>query len=201
MKVTAIIRNVDSKYIRGILDLFIKYGIVSIEFSLSEEQRGLECLRIARDEYSKYFEIGVGTITDTSQVDRVKEIGVDFIFTPAYSEELVKYCLHNNVHIIPGVFSPSEIQNGMGYGLTLFKLFPASEMSYGFLKAIKGPFPNVDLMAVGGVNNKNLGEFFKNGYSGAALGSSIVMQNATDDDYSTIESNLIELKKVIGDIK
>ena len=200
METTIIIRNVEAKYIRKIMHLLKSYEFNSVEFSLSAEKRGYECLEIAVNEFGNYFEIGAGTVTRKDQIDRLVEIGVDFIFTPAYSEELVKYSAEKDLRIIPGVFSPSEIQNGIAYGLKLFKLFPASEFSYGFLKAINGPFPNVRLMAVGGVSNYNLKEYYSHGYSGVALGSSVIMQDATDKDLDLIESNLIELRKVLGEM-
>lgn len=198
-KIIAIIREVKKEYIVSILKKLKEYEIDTIEFSLSNEKLGLDALDIALNEFKNDFDIGVGTVTQKRQIDLIAEKGVSFIFTPAFSEELTNYALEKKVKIIPGVFSPSEVQYCTTHGVNVMKLFPATELSLGFLKAMRGPFPDVELMAVGGVSNENIKDFYNNGYYGVALGSNIVKKGATTNDLKEIENNLIKLREKIGE--
>ena len=73
----------------------------------------------------------------------------DFIFTPSVNEEVLKYSQKNNINLIPGVFSPSEVALCLNYGFRLLKLFPAENLSETYVKNLKGPFNNADFIAVG----------------------------------------------------
>mgnify|MGYP002933455973 FL=1 len=107
--------------------------------------------------------------------DRCKKAvacGAKFIVAPGYSEEVVSWCVENNVAITPGCVTPTEIMAAMSHGLKVVKFFPANV--YGGLsamKALSGPFGGIKFIPTGGVNDKNLAEYISAPFIHAVGGS------------------------------
>jgi len=187
-KLVAIIRNVDPEYILDIAAVLKNAGIKAVEVSLSEPERGLACIKRLINQYrGDAFAIGAGTVSKKSEIDQLVDLGVTFILTPGYDENIVSYALEKGLGVLPGVLTPSDVQKAVNQGITLLKLFPADAFGMKYIKSLKGPFPNTDYVAVGGVNQNNVAEFFKAGFSGVAIGSNLVPQNATGKDLKMIE--------------
>ena len=104
--------------------------------------------------------VGAGTVITLEQCKKAVSLGAKFIVTPGYSEEVVSWCVENNVPVTPGCVTPTEIMAAMAHGLKVVKFFPANV--YGGLdamKALSGPFGGIKFIPTGGVNGKNLGEY------------------------------------------
>lgn len=103
--------------------------------------------------------IAAGTVLTTAQVDQAIEAGVDFIVSPGFNPKIVAYCQQKNVIIIPGVNSPSLVEQALEFNLTTLKFFPA-EASGGvaMLKALSAVYP-VKFMPTGGIGVKNIKEY------------------------------------------
>ena len=187
-KLVAIIRNVDPEYILDIADVLKNAGIKAIEVSLSETERGLACIdRLIYRYGGNELAIGAGTVSKKSEIDQLVDMGVTFILTPGYDDEIVSYASEKGLGVIPGVLTPSEIQQAVNKGIMFLKLFPADAFAMQYIKSLKGPFPQTEYLAVGGVNQGNAAEFFKAGFAGIAVGSNLVPQNATTKDLKLIE--------------
>ena len=107
--------------------------------------------------------VGAGTVLNLEQCKAAVEAGARFIVSPGYCEEVVAWCVENNVAITPGCVTPTEIMAAIAQGLKVVKFFPANV--YGGLNAIKalsGPFVGLKFIPTGGVNQQNLGEFVSN---------------------------------------
>lgn len=187
--IISIIRGVDPDNILAITEALIESGINWMEVSLSDEEKGLECIRRISKMFSDKINLGVGTVITPRQVDASIEAGAQYIITPGWDRELVKYVMSKNINIFPGVFSPGEIMQAVSLGIATVKLFPANSLDNNYIKNIKGPFPKTKFMAVGGVNKKNIPEFKNAGYDYFAIGSELVPRGATKADISTIKLN------------
>lgn len=187
IKLMAIIRNVDPVYVEDIVAVLLEEGINSLELSLSEREKGFLCMERIQERFSEAeINLGAGTVTNKEEVDRLVSMGVRFILTPGYDDELVSYALDAGLEVMPGVLTPGEVQQALKRGIHLLKLFPADAFGLGYIKSLKGPFPQADFMAVGGVNEINLHEFLEAGFTGAAIGGNLVRQRATDQDLPAI---------------
>ena len=116
--------------------------------------------------------VGAGTVITIEQCRQAVECGAKFIVSPGYDEEVVSWCVENNIPVTPGCVTPTEIMMALKHGLKVLKFFPANV--YGGLNAIKalaGPFGNVKFIPTGGVNQQNLGEFAASPYIHAVGGS------------------------------
>lgn len=104
--------------------------------------------------------VGAGTVVTLEQCRQALACGAQFIVSPGYCEEVVTYCVAQNIAVLPGCVTPTEIMAAMAHGLHTLKFFPANV--YGGLaamKALSGPFPGVRFIPTGGVSAENLGEF------------------------------------------
>ena len=104
--------------------------------------------------------VGAGTVITLEQCKKAVECGAKFIVAPGFDEEVVRWCVENNVAVTPGCVTPTEIMAAMKLGLKVVKFFPAGV--YGGLsamKALSGPFRGVKFIPTGGVNGQNIGEF------------------------------------------
>ena len=104
--------------------------------------------------------VGAGTVLTTGQVDEALEAGAKFIVSPGLNPEIVRYCQSKNIPIIPGVATPSEIEQALALGLDVVKFFPA-EQNGGInkIKALAGPYTSLKFMPTGGVNAKNINDY------------------------------------------
>lgn len=104
--------------------------------------------------------IGAGTVLTIEQVRQAVAAGAKFIVAPGFNPKVVDYCLEQNIPIVPGVNSPTQIEMGLERGLTVLKFFPA-EASGGLklLKAMAAPYSDVSFMPTGGINLQNLSQY------------------------------------------
>ena len=116
--------------------------------------------------------VGAGTVITLDQCKLAVECGAKFIVSPGFDEEVVSWCVKNNVPVTPGCVTPTEIMAGMKHGLKVLKFFPANV--YGgltALKALSGPFGSMKFIPTGGVNAQNLSEFISAPFIHAVGGS------------------------------
>ena len=106
--------------------------------------------------------VGAGTVITLDQCKEALACGAQFIVSPGFDEETVRYCTEHNAAITPGCVTPTEVMAAMKYGINVIKFFPAG--IYGGIKAIKAlaaPFGKVRFIPTGGVNTGNLKEYIE----------------------------------------
>ncbi len=104
--------------------------------------------------------VGAGTVLDVKQAQDAAEAGAEFIVSPGFSEEVVRWCLEKDIATVPGCVTPSEIMSARALGLQVVKFFPAN--LFGGIKAIRtlsGVFRDMRFLPTGGVNLDNIAEF------------------------------------------
>ena len=117
--------------------------------------------------------IGAGTVLTEKQVELTKKAGGDFIISPNTKQCVIQKTRELNMVSIPGAFSPSEIQQAHEWGADLVKLFPVTNLGVEYVKAVKAPLCHIDLLAVGGIDLKNIPLYKKAGVCGFGVGSNI----------------------------
>ena len=116
--------------------------------------------------------VGAGTIINVEQAKLAVEMGAKFIVSPGFSDEVVGWCVENNIPVAPGGVTPTEIMAALKHGLKMVKFFPANV--YGGLNAMKNlsaPFVGLKFLPTGGVSNANIKEFFVTPFIHAVGGS------------------------------
>lgn len=150
----------------------LKGGIEFMEITFRTECAA-DCISVISSEVPG-MTVGAGTVLNVDQAKLAVSRGAKFIVSPGLDEETVRWALENDIPVIPGAVTPTEIMKAIGLGLKVVKFFPADV--YGGIKAIKAlsaPFGQVKFLPTGGVSEDNLKEFIGNG-SVAAVGGSWV---------------------------
>lgn len=106
--------------------------------------------------------VGAGTVLTKEQVDDALEAGVEFIVTPGFNPEIVKYAISKGAIIMPGTATPGEMEQAMSLGLEIVKFFPAEQNGgVAKLKAVAAPYSKLKFIPTGGVNANNLVDYIK----------------------------------------
>ena len=121
--------------------------------------------------------VGAGTVHTVEQAKNAIKAGATFIVTPGINVEVVKWCVNNDVLIIPGVVTPTDLELALSLGLTHLKFFPAENFGgVKTLKAFQGPFPNMKFLPTGGINEENFLDYL-NLTNVLAVGGSFTIPN------------------------
>jgi 2-dehydro-3-deoxyphosphogluconate aldolase/(4S)-4-hydroxy-2-oxoglutarate aldolase len=116
--------------------------------------------RIARD--LPEMILGAGTVLTARQVDQAVEAGAKFIVSPGFDPAVVDWCLARDIAVTPGVATPSEVIMALARGLQCLKFFPAEELGgTRMLKALAGPFGDVQFIPTGGITAVSLPDYLR----------------------------------------
>lgn len=135
--------------------------------------------------------VGAGTVINKKQCKKAIKAGARFIVGPGFSKEVAKTCKKLKVLYIPGVITPSEVQQAVNFGLNILKFFPFSTFGgLATVSALSGPFPNVKFMLTNGITDENFAEFLNNP-NVIGVGGSWMLKG-------TREEKLEKMKKAVG---
>jgi 2-dehydro-3-deoxyphosphogluconate aldolase/(4S)-4-hydroxy-2-oxoglutarate aldolase len=105
--------------------------------------------------------------------------GAEFIVTPALNLETIAYCREQDVAVMPGALTPTEVVNAWNAGADLVKVFPARALGgASYLKALKAPLPQIELVPTGGVSLITAADFIRAGAAALGVGADLVDINA-----------------------
>ncbi|MBD0786674.1 bifunctional 4-hydroxy-2-oxoglutarate aldolase/2-dehydro-3-deoxy-phosphogluconate aldolase [Vibrio sp. Y2-5] len=157
IKVVPVIAIKDANKAVKLAEVLIENGLPCAEVTFRTEAAA-QAIKNMREAFPEML-IGAGTVLTTAQVDEAIDAGVDFIVSPGFNPTTVKYCQQRGATIVPGVNSPSLVEQAMEMGLRTLKFFPA-EPSGGtaMLKALTAVYP-IKFMPTGGVSPKNVNDY------------------------------------------
>ncbi|ENP8454092.1 bifunctional 4-hydroxy-2-oxoglutarate aldolase/2-dehydro-3-deoxy-phosphogluconate aldolase [Photobacterium damselae] len=157
IQVVPVIAIKDASKAVKLAQVLIENGLPCAEITFRTQQAA-QAIKNMRNAYPQML-IGAGTVLNSEQVDEAINAGVDFIVSPGFNPTTVKYCQQRGVVIIPGINTPSLVEQAIEMGLDTLKFFPA-EPSGGtaMLKALSAVYP-VKFMPTGGVNPTNVKEY------------------------------------------
>ena len=160
-KLIAVIRGKDLEEAKLICKTIIDSGITTLEitFSLPSAEKLIKELK----REAPNVLIGAGTVLNRGQAELAVENGADFIVSPCIVNEVGEYCKEKNVFCSMGAATPTEAYNSYLSGSDVVKLFPGDCLSVKMIKGIKAPMPFIEMMPTGGVDDKNVKEWFENG--------------------------------------
>jgi 2-dehydro-3-deoxyphosphogluconate aldolase / (4S)-4-hydroxy-2-oxoglutarate aldolase len=119
--------------------------------------------------------IGAGTVLDPDIAGKCIQAGAQFIVSPALNEETIAFCRSEEVAVFPGALTPTEVLCAWNAGADAVKIFPAGAVGgASYLKALKAPLPQVELVPTGGVSLKTAGDFIRAGAMALGVGADLV---------------------------
>ena len=148
-------------------------GIDSVEVPLQTDEDDRALREVVRLGAERGKAVGAGTILTVAQVDQAVAAGAAYLVAPGLDADVVRAAQQRGIPILPGVATPSEVQQAVGLGLTWLKAFPAQWLGADWFKHIRGPFPGVRFVATGGMDATNAGAFLDAGVRVVAVGSAL----------------------------
>ncbi len=141
---------------------------------------------------------GAGTVTSVELVHMAKEAGAQFIVSPDTNEQVIRATVEAGMVSMPGAMTPTEIVSAHSYGADFIKVFPIGNLGASYLKAVKAPLNHIRMLAVGGVTEKNIGEYMAAGADGAGVGGQLVNKEwIANGEFDKITALAKEFVKIV----
>lgn len=131
--------------------------------------------------------VGAGTVTSEAIAERAKALGATFLVTPNVRPPVARYAQAHNLGLLMGALTPTEIGEALDLGTEFIKLFPASAVGPGYIRALRGPFPNLNVVAVGGVNAENTAAYLAAGALAVGIGGALAAAPHPIDGFAALE--------------
>ncbi|WP_329394328.1 bifunctional 4-hydroxy-2-oxoglutarate aldolase/2-dehydro-3-deoxy-phosphogluconate aldolase [Streptomyces lydicus] len=193
-RLVAIIRGRDAEASFRTVMALAEAGIPLIEVSLSGKD-ALKVIRRARAELGDAAWLGAGTILTGDDARRAAEAGANLIVTPGLGAGLEE-SVRQGLPTLAGVMTPSEVIAAEALGVSALKLFPASAGGPGYLEALRGPFPELPFVPVGGVDAGLAQAYFEAGAVAVGVGSPLVGDAADGGDLDGLRKRAAEFRAV-----
>jgi 2-dehydro-3-deoxyphosphogluconate aldolase/(4S)-4-hydroxy-2-oxoglutarate aldolase len=170
----AIIRgNFSRPQITGIAETLLAHDIPVVEVTLNTTA-ALESITHLRQKFGDWMLIGAGTVRTAEQFRSALDAGAQFTVAPNLDLPTVAQAQQADILHLPGVFTPSEVQQALVAGCSMVKLFPSEIVGPRYLKALRAPLDDVDLVPTGGINPENVADYVEAGAVAAGIGSALV---------------------------
>lgn len=159
-KLVAIVRGIEEKDVDKVVEALYQAGIRAVEIAMNTSG-ALRMIEAVKDKFGEKMLIGAGTVLDPESARNSIQAGADFILSPTLSLPVIEMCNRYSKLAVPGVLTPTEILTAWEAGAQLVKIFPARAFGPKYIRDIKGPLPQVEMMAVGGVSLENARDFLR----------------------------------------
>lgn len=123
--------------------------------------------------------VGAGTVLDAESAHRCLDAGAAFFVAPGFDPPTVTFAANEGVLVMAGALTPTEILTAWRAGSDLVKVFPCSQVGgASYIRAVKGPLPQVPLVPTGGVSVSNAAEFIRAGSAALGVGGELILKEA-----------------------
>jgi 2-dehydro-3-deoxyphosphogluconate aldolase / (4S)-4-hydroxy-2-oxoglutarate aldolase len=195
-KVIAVLRASHVSTLPRVCDVLVEEGIISLELTLTTPGL-LNALPEFVYRYAETADVGVGTVLAVSDAHRAMDSGAQYLVTPTMNLAVVRLAVERQVPIFPGGLSPTELAAGWDAGATAVKIFPAQTVGAGYLKHLRGPFPDLEAIPSGGVDLDATREWLDAGAAAVSIGGPLLGDSLKGGDLSALRERCRALRAVI----
>ena len=178
--IVPVIRAESSAIALKVAEALVAGGITTLEITMTVPD-ALTAIRDVSTRFGGDVLVGAGTVTSRALAEGSLDAGAEFLVTPCVVSDVLNVARERQVAVLPGAMTPTEVFTAWSAGGDIIKIFPASNVGgASYLKALKGPFPQIPLCPTGGVNLQTIGEFIKAGAEAVGVGGELVSKAAID---------------------
>ena len=146
--------------------------------------------------------LGAGTVLDAETARAALLAGAQFVVAPNTNIDVIRMCRRYDKLVMPGAYTPTEIVSAWEHGADIVKIFPSDIGGPRYLKALRGPLPQIRMMPTGGVNLETAAEFLRAGACGLGIGGSLVEPEAVaKGNMDRIESLARQYVQIVKDTR
>jgi 2-dehydro-3-deoxyphosphogluconate aldolase/(4S)-4-hydroxy-2-oxoglutarate aldolase len=137
--------------------------------------------------YGKEALVGAGTVLDAETARACIESGAQFVVSPSLNAETIEYCRSQDVAVMPGGLTPTEVVRAWNAGADFVKVFPAGAVGgASYIKALKAPLPHIEVVPTGGVSLTTAGDFIRAGAAALGVGTDLVDMKAIREGHAKL---------------
>ena len=186
--IVAVVRSESSASLVKVVEALAEGGVSAAEVTFTVPD-AVEVIRQVRREVGDAVVLGAGTVLDPETARAALLAGAEYIVAPTVHPEVIRLCRRYDKAVMPGAFTPTEILTAWEAGADVVKVFPADVGGPAYLKAIRGPLPQIRLMPTGGVDLTTAENFLKAGACCLGVGGALVDPKAiAAGDFARIRS-------------
>src|SRR4029077_2797850 len=181
------------------IDAIYRGGIRAAEITMTVPG-AIRALEKVADEFGDQIVLGAGTVLDPETARACMLAGAEFIVTPSLNLATVEICKRYSKVITPGALTPTEVLTACQAGADLVKIFPCSAVGGAkYIKALRAPFPQIEMIPTGGVSLETVGDFLKAGACAVAVGAELIdSANIRDGHFGVFEERAKRFLVAIG---
>lgn len=171
----------------AVVEALMEAGLTVAEITMTVP-RAIDAIASVSKRFGDKVLLGAGTVTDAETVRRALDAGAEFIVSPCLVPEVIDAARRADVAVLPGALTPTEVFEAFRQGGDMVKVFPAQNVGGAtYLRALRGPFPEIPLVPTGGVTLDNVAEMFNAGAVAVGVGSEMISKDAlARRDYASI---------------
>ena len=178
-KIVSIVRGVYGEDCVKLAQALYEGGIELLEVTFDQAKpdeltRTSDSIKLLVECLGDKMVFGAGTVTTVEMLELAKNAGAKFIVSPDTNEEVIRETVAAGMVSMPGALTPTEVVTAHRWGADFVKLFPAGTQGTAYFKAVTAPLNHIRMLAVGGVNEKNIADFLAAGAVGAGVGGNLV---------------------------
>lgn len=175
--VIAVVRLNDLSNAAELSRALIAGGVSIIEFTLTNPNAA-RAITDARAAVGDAGVFGAGSVTTVGQVREVAKAGATFVVSPVSNSAVIEACRAEGLPVMPGAYTPTEIQAAWEQGAAAVKVFPARGLGADYIRDVKAPLPHLRLVPTGGITADNAEAYIRAGAMAVGVGGSLVSQQA-----------------------
>ncbi|WP_187274451.1 bifunctional 4-hydroxy-2-oxoglutarate aldolase/2-dehydro-3-deoxy-phosphogluconate aldolase [Paenibacillus sp. N3.4] len=200
-KVIAIIRGIQQEQAKPLFETLAASGIHFAEVTLNTPG-ALPIIHEMRARYEGRMQIGAGTVLNKNQAREAIQAGAQFLISPNVDQGTIEEALARQVLPMPGALTPTEIVQAVHYGAPIVKIFPCSVLGPSYIKELRGPLGDVEMLAVGGITKDNAASYLEAGATSIGIGGSLISLSAMQQgNYTAIQTYAEQLMAAVHQAK
>ncbi len=171
--IVAVVRSETSAALVKVVQALAEGGVTAAEVTFTVPD-AIDVIREIRREVGDALVLGAGTVLDPETARAAILAGAEYIVAPTLNLDVIRLCRRYDKVVMPGAFTPTEALFAWEAGADVVKIFPADVGGPNYLKALRGPLPQIRLMPTGGVDLSTAESFLKAGAYCLGVGSALV---------------------------
>lgn len=184
--IVAVVRSETSEPLVKVVQALALGGVTAAEITFTVPD-ALDVIREVRRQVGDSVVLGAGTVLDPETARAALLAGAEYIVSPIVNLDVIRLCRRYDKVVMPGAFTPTEVVSAWEAGADVVKVFPADVGGPPYLKALRGPLPQIRLMPTGGVDLATAESFIKAGACCLGVGGSLVDPKAVaNGDFARI---------------
>ena len=189
----------------GLAQALLDGGVTAVELTMTSPG-ALEALSLLRERVAAFTDgeaaLGMGSVLNADMAAAAIENGAQFVVAPTLDLPTVSYCVEQKVPVMPGAFTPTEIQTAWLAGAAVVKVFPATKLGPSYFSDVLAPLPHLKLMPTGGVGLENAGDFVRAGAVAVGVGGALVRKDwVAEGDWEAIAAQARRFVAAVGEAR